>query len=83
VRRARRDLSALINLSDRQRGALVRAAFKNLMRPPSRHDHIYLFSSPENARRLREAIDGAKAGRGRVITIEELRRELGLDADPS
>lgn len=82
MRRARRKLAALINLSDRQRGALVRAAFKNLMRLPSRHDHIYLFSSPENARRLREAIDNAKAGRGRVMTVEELRREVGL-ADPS
>ncbi|HEV3049949.1 MAG TPA: hypothetical protein VGX50_06560 [Longimicrobium sp.] len=51
-----------------------------MMRPPSRHDHIYLFSSPANARRLREAIDDSKAGRGRVMTIEELRREVGLDS---
>ena len=69
-----------IQLSAKERGDLVRAAFKHLMRPLSRHDHIYLFSSPANARRLREAIDDSKAGRGRVMTIEELRREVGLDS---
>ena len=68
-----------IQLSEKERGGLVRAAFKRLMRPPSRNDHIYLFSSPENARRLMEAYQDALAGRGRVMTIEELRREVGLE----
>jgi hypothetical protein len=79
VKRKPRNLSALINLSDRQRGVLVRAAFKHLMRPPSRHDRIYLFSSPENARRLMEAYEDSLAGRMRVMTIEELRAEVGLE----
>ena len=51
-----------------------------MMRPPSRHDHIYLFSSPENARRLREAIEDADANRNMIpFKLDELHRELGLD----
>lgn len=69
-----------IQLSDKERGDLVRAAFKHLMRPPSRHDHIYLFSSPENARRLRTAIEGSHANRNMIsFDVDELQRELGLE----
>lgn len=35
-----------------KRGALARRSFGLRLRLPSRNDHIYLFSSPENARRL-------------------------------
>ncbi|HEY0018114.1 MAG TPA: hypothetical protein VGC13_17490 [Longimicrobium sp.] len=66
-------------LSDRERGLLVRAAFKHMMRPPTRHDHIYLFSSAENGRRLMEAMEDARANRNLVeFEVDELRRELGL-----
>jgi hypothetical protein len=45
----------------------------------SRGDTEYLMSSPANARRLLAAIEDARAGRGtRVVTTDELRRELGL-----
>ncbi|HEX6038271.1 hypothetical protein [Longimicrobium sp.] len=45
----------------------------------SRGDTEYLMSSPANARRLLAAIEDARAGRGtRVVTMDELRRELGL-----
>lgn len=58
---------------------LVRAAFKRLMRPPARNDHIHLFSSPENARRLREAYADALANRGVTCSgVNELRRLAGL-----
>jgi hypothetical protein len=61
-----------------KRGALAHRPFGLRMRPPSRNDHIYLFNSPENARRLMEAYENALAGRGRVMTLEELRAEVGL-----
>jgi hypothetical protein len=63
----------------RKRGALAGLPFGLRVRWPSRNDHIYLFSSSENARRLMEAYDDAVAGRGRVMTLDELRAEVGLE----
>ena len=63
-----------------KRGALAHRPFGLRVRPPSRNDHIYLFSSPANARRLREAIDDSIANRNMIpFDIDELRRELGLE----
>lgn len=62
-----------------KRGALAHRPFGLRVRPPSRNDHIYLFSSPENARRLMEAYEEVVSGRGRVMTLEELRAEVGLE----
>lgn len=63
-----------------KRGALAHRPFGLRVRPPSRNDHIYLFSSPENARRLREAIANSRANRNMIpFDVGELRRELGLD----
>lgn len=62
-----------------KRDALARRPFGLRVRPPSRNDHIHLFSSPENARRLMEAYEDALAGRGRVMTLDELRAEAGLE----
>lgn len=65
-------------------GAIRRLAARKLRRLGyrryrSRGDTEYLLSSPENARRLLAAIEDARAGRGtRVMTVDELRRELGL-----
>ncbi len=42
---------------------------------------VYLLSSPVNARRLLEAIEQADRGEGKKMTIEELRRTVGLDGD--
>lgn len=48
-------------------------------RAGTRGDTEHLLSSPENARRILAARDDARAGRGtRVMTTEELRRDLGL-----
>jgi antitoxin YefM len=38
----------------------------------------YVLRSPENAKRLHRAIRDAKRGRLRKMTMEELRREVGL-----
>jgi hypothetical protein len=62
-----------------KRGSLARRPISPRSRAPSRNDHLYLFSSPENARRLMEAYEDALAGRGRVMTLEELRAEVGLE----
>jgi antitoxin YefM len=39
----------------------------------------YLLRSPENARRLLAAARWAKKGRGKPMTIEQLRRKAGLE----
>jgi antitoxin YefM len=41
----------------------------------------YLLRSPRNAERLLAALERAKAGEGEVMTVERLRRELGLEPD--
>ena len=43
----------------------------------------YLLSSPANARRLLEAIEQADRGEGTIMTIEELRRTVGLGEEES
>jgi hypothetical protein len=63
-----------------KRGSLARRPFGLRVRLPSRNDHLYLFSSSENARRLREAIANSEANRNMVpFDVDELRRELGLE----
>lgn len=39
---------------------------------------IYLLSSPANAERLRASIADAEAGKGERMTVDELRRAVGL-----
>lgn len=39
----------------------------------------YLLRSPKNARRLRQALREADQGKGKIMTVEELRRSVGLD----
>jgi antitoxin YefM len=39
----------------------------------------HLLRSPKNAERLFEAIRELEQGRGEVMTLEELRRSVGLD----
>ena len=39
----------------------------------------HLLRSPANARRLLAALDRARKGAGKAQTIDELRREVGLD----
>lgn len=39
----------------------------------------HLLRSPKNARRLLTALNRARSGGGEPTTVEDLRRELGLD----
>lgn len=41
----------------------------------------YLLRSPANAARLLAALEDARAGKGRRMTIEDLRREVGLESE--
>jgi antitoxin YefM len=43
----------------------------------------HLLSSPSNARSLREAIEQADRGEGKMMTSEELRRTVGLGEEES
>jgi antitoxin YefM len=40
----------------------------------------HLLRSPRNARRLLTALNRAGRGQGRAMSIERLRREIGLEA---
>ncbi len=44
----------------------------------SLQETLYLLQSPNNARRLREAIAETAAGGGRILTPAQLREEFGL-----
>jgi len=39
----------------------------------------YLLRSPANARRLMQALREVAEGKGQVMSVEELRRSVGLD----
>jgi antitoxin YefM len=41
----------------------------------------YLLRSPKNAKRLMSALRSAKRGELREMTVEQLRREVGLESD--
>ena len=67
-------------LTNHRYGALAKRAFQPRPRTTSRNDHEYLFSNPVNAARLRQALENSRTGRNLIpFTMEELRRELGLE----
>ena len=39
----------------------------------------HLLRSPRNARRLMSALDNSRRGKGKKMSLEQLRREVGLD----
>jgi len=41
----------------------------------------HLLRSPKNAERLLAALASARAGEGKTLTVEQLRRELGLEQE--
>ncbi len=47
--------------------------------PVTRNDHIHLFSTENNARRIREALQQLDEGCGCWITFEDLRERVDLD----
>lgn len=40
----------------------------------------HLLRSPRNAQRLTSALDNARRGKGKKMSLDQLRREVGLDA---
>lgn len=42
---------------------------------------IHLLRSPNNARRIFRALDRAQRGKGKAMTVEQLRAEFGLDKE--
>ena len=46
--------------------------------PSSRNDHIHLFSTENNARRLRESLRQAEEGHVHWVSVDELCARLGL-----
>jgi antitoxin YefM len=42
---------------------------------------VYLLRSPENARRLLDAIDESKTGKIKPQSITELQQELGIEQE--
>ena len=47
----------------------------------SLRETAYLLGSPANAARLLSALNSARRGRGRPVTLDALRKELGLEKD--
>lgn len=40
---------------------------------------VHLLRSPRNARRLMSALDNSRRGKGKKMSLGQLRREVGLD----
>ena len=46
--------------------------------PPSRNDHIHLFSTENNARHMREALRQVEEGRVYRVSLDEICARFGL-----
>ncbi|MBD2603719.1 type II toxin-antitoxin system Phd/YefM family antitoxin [Scytonema hofmannii FACHB-248] len=66
----------IINRRDAENVALI--AESDLV---SLVETVYLLRSPENARRLLDAIEESKTGKIQSQTIAELRQELGIEQE--
>ena len=53
-----------------------------LHRIKARNDEAYLLSTPSNAARLHEALEGARKGTGAPMAIQDLRAQYSLDPKP-
>jgi antitoxin YefM len=67
----------VIIISRRNSGDVALVAAKELS---SLLETAHLLRSPKNARRLLTALGRAKARKGKVHSVDKLRRELGLDS---
>ena len=82
---ARRNLAALMDqVTDTHEPVLIRRRGKEPVALVAAEDLSslmetdYLLRSPRNAERLRRAIAEVEAGKGEVMTVEELRQRVGL-----
>jgi len=53
------------------------------MKKPKMDETEYLLRSPRNAERLLQAMEDSKRGEGKPQSVEELRKELGLERRPA
>jgi antitoxin YefM len=84
-RKACQDFGAVFDqvVSSREPVEVVRDGFQSISVIPTAEldsilETLYLFQSHENAARLLDALERAKAGTNTVKTVDELRREFGL-----
>lgn len=63
-------------------GAAERAMWRSLLQDElsSLMETAYLLRSPKNAERLFDSMRELEAGGGEVMSLDELRRSVGLDA---
>ncbi len=83
---ARQNLAALMDAAGRDHETVVikrrgaeDVALVSAAELRSLEETVHLFKSPANARRLIEALERALAGAGEALTIEELRRRVGVE----
>ncbi|MGB7158839.1 MAG: type II toxin-antitoxin system Phd/YefM family antitoxin [Tepidisphaeraceae bacterium] len=84
---SRSDLDTLMDRALEEDGAVIikRPGHRDVaLIPVEKLRHLdttdYLLASPGNRRRLRAALRRARAGKPRVMTVAQLRKDVGLDA---
>jgi antitoxin YefM len=82
---SRSDLDALLDRAIEEDGSIIirRPGRKDIALIPAERlreldTTAYLLSSPKNRRRLLGALRDARAGKGRTMSVRELRKEAGL-----
>jgi len=82
---SRSDLDALLDQAFEENGSIIihRPGRKDIALIPAEKlrdvdTTAYLLSSAKNRRRLLSALRDARAGKGRVMTVEQLRKNVGL-----
>ena len=85
---ARKNLAALMDqVTDTHEPVLIRRRGKEPVALIAAEDLSswmetnYLLRSPNNARRLKEAMDRADANEGRALRVDDLRARLGLTGE--
>jgi len=86
--RARANLASLLNAVSEDREIVIierRKAESVVMMSAAELDGLletaHLLRSPRNAQRLLAALAGALANEGKPMSLDELRREVGLDRE--
>jgi hypothetical protein len=77
----------LIGVIVPQRQHLLPSMTRSLERPAvdekgvASDETTHLLRSPRNAKRLLAALASARAGEGKLLTVDQLRQELGLEQE--
>lgn len=82
---ARANLAELLDKAEEDREPIIitrhgkPAALISADELASMQETLYLLRSPRNVARLLEAIQQAERGEGEILTLQELRQQVGLD----